>query len=508
MLPSIVGDSNVGCPALLYTLLRSIVLKSMMEEADLLKERLQAITDKRRVQEDIARKRGQIEEEKLKLQYIKKKTLREQWLMDGVSPQSREEEEASRLQAQDEQQQSQRLQTHIDRMEKEMEALEAEELNISTKEDFVLKRLKEVERTAQDIIRELKADVHTDVTNTCGRVYLTPPGPDTPPPSPDTPPPSPDTPPPSPDTPPPSPEEEQLATFAMEISVERDARTGTCQVVSTATITPESIKGRGLKVYDDGRKSIFAVNPSVQVEVDGGMTTQQAEELLRQAADDKVPSEVQYHRPVYSSARPKTLQPKSLQKILPCQRSPEVAEVTFQNQTFKLQETSSQSSVQTEPDLHNASTSTQNRAVVVSVKVRSEEKPADMDGHRQKCEVLSLADSSDEQGCPPVTMVFMGYQDALDEEDQDFQAELVVVGNSEDEDENKDEDDVRTEQNGEFLSYHPDGYKSKVFPPQDWLKGPVVWCRSTTQVLDGPGSHSGLHRPTFTHKSAHKSTHM
>ncbi|XP_061877816.1 palmdelphin isoform X1 [Entelurus aequoreus] len=154
MLPSIVGDSNVGCPALLYTLLRSIVLKSMMEEADLLKERLQAITDKRRVQEDIARKRGQIEEEKLKLQYIKKKTLREQWLMDGVSPQSREEEEASRLQAQDEQQQSQRLQTHIDRMEKEMEALEAEELNISTKEDFVLKRLKEVERTAQDIIRK------------------------------------------------------------------------------------------------------------------------------------------------------------------------------------------------------------------------------------------------------------------------------------------------------------------------------------------------------------------
>ncbi|XP_061821949.1 palmdelphin isoform X2 [Nerophis lumbriciformis] len=489
MLPSIVGDSNVGCPALLYTLLRSIVLKSMMEEADLLKERLQAITDKRRVQEDIARKRGQIEEEKLKLQYIKKKTLREQWLMDGVSPQSGEEEEACRLQAQDEQQQSQRLQTHIDRMEKEMEALEAEELNISAKEDFVLKRLKEVERTAEDIIRELKADVHTDVTNTCGsqapdRVYLTPP---------------------SPDPRPPSPGEEQLATFAMEISVERDARTGTCQVVSTATITPESVKGRGLKVYDDGRKSIFAVNPSVQVEVDPGMTTQQAEELLRQAADEKVPSEVQYHQPVYSSARPKTLQPKSLQKILPCQRSPEQAQVSFQDQTLKLQGTSSQSSVQTEPGLHNTSTSTQNRAVVVSVKEKREVS-ADMDGHRQKCELLSLADSSDEQGCPPVTMVFMGYQDALDEEDQDFQAELVVVGNSEDEDE--DEDDVRTEQNGEFLSYHPDGYKSKVFPPQDWLKGPVVRCRSTTQVLDKPASHSGLHRPTFTHKSAHKSTHM
>ncbi|MEQ2192679.1 hypothetical protein XENOCAPTIV_015404, partial [Xenoophorus captivus] len=44
---------------------------NIMEEADLLKERLQAITDKRRIQEDIAKKRRQIEEEKLKLQYIK-----------------------------------------------------------------------------------------------------------------------------------------------------------------------------------------------------------------------------------------------------------------------------------------------------------------------------------------------------------------------------------------------------------------------------------------------------
>ncbi|KAJ8376109.1 hypothetical protein SKAU_G00066890 [Synaphobranchus kaupii] len=42
-----------------------------MEEADLLKERFQAITDKRKIQEDIAKKRRDIEEEKLKLQYLK-----------------------------------------------------------------------------------------------------------------------------------------------------------------------------------------------------------------------------------------------------------------------------------------------------------------------------------------------------------------------------------------------------------------------------------------------------
>ncbi|XP_063340597.1 uncharacterized protein palmdb isoform X1 [Pelmatolapia mariae] len=125
-----------------------------MEEANLLKERLQAIMDKRRIQEEIAKKRRQIEEEKLKLQYIKKKALREQWLMDGLSQQSEEEQEAMRLQAQDEQQQSDHLQSNIIRMEKEIEALEAQELNISANEEIVVKRLKEVERTAEDIIKK------------------------------------------------------------------------------------------------------------------------------------------------------------------------------------------------------------------------------------------------------------------------------------------------------------------------------------------------------------------
>nr|XP_020494216.1 cardiomyopathy-associated protein 5-like isoform X1 [Labrus bergylta] len=125
-----------------------------MEEADLLKERLQAITDKRRIQENITLKRREIDEEKLKLQYIKKKALREQWLMDGLSQQSEEEQAAMRLQAQDEQQQSDQLQSNILRIEKELEALETQELNISANEEVVLKRLKEVERTTEDIIKK------------------------------------------------------------------------------------------------------------------------------------------------------------------------------------------------------------------------------------------------------------------------------------------------------------------------------------------------------------------
>ncbi|KAL7887357.1 hypothetical protein AOLI_G00050780 [Acnodon oligacanthus] len=124
-----------------------------MEEADLLRERLQAITEKRRIQEDIAKKRREIEEVKLKLQYLKKKALREQWLMDGLSGQNDEEEHAMRVQAQEEQQQAELLQSDIDRIESEISALETQEMNISENEGLILKRLKEVEKTAEDIIK-------------------------------------------------------------------------------------------------------------------------------------------------------------------------------------------------------------------------------------------------------------------------------------------------------------------------------------------------------------------
>lgn len=43
--------------------------------------------------------------------------------------------------------------TLLHRIEKEIMALEAQELDISANEEVVLKRLKEVERTAEDIIK-------------------------------------------------------------------------------------------------------------------------------------------------------------------------------------------------------------------------------------------------------------------------------------------------------------------------------------------------------------------
>ncbi|XP_059380945.1 palmdelphin isoform X1 [Carassius carassius] len=124
-----------------------------MEEETLLRERLRAITDKRRIREEIEKKRRNIEEEKLKLQYLKKKTLREQWLMDGLSTLSEEEQESVKAQTEDNQQQAKLLQSNIDRIKQEIAVLETQELELSAKEEILLKQLKEVEKTPEDIIK-------------------------------------------------------------------------------------------------------------------------------------------------------------------------------------------------------------------------------------------------------------------------------------------------------------------------------------------------------------------
>uniref|UniRef100_UPI003AABEB0C palmdelphin-like n=1 Tax=Centroberyx gerrardi TaxID=166262 RepID=UPI003AABEB0C len=538
-----------------------------MEEADLLKERLQAITDKRRVQEDIAKKRRQIEEEKLKLQYIKKKALREQWLMDGLSQQSEEEQEAMRLQAQDEQQQSDQLQSNIHRIEKEIEDLETQELNISTNEEIILKRLKEVERTAEDIIKELNAEF-------------------------------------------------EAATFAMEISVEHDMRTGESQVVSTATVTPETVRDRGVKVYDDGRKSVYAVRPDgrkMHNGVVGEMTPMDVEELLRQATDKKVPSEVQYHQPVYSApytatSRPSTPRTPSktprqtptpspspfqtkmlsrngaqnlgeesqlsqeleswktpsktpspgpfLQDTMPRDRAQRWGEETQQplshipgqantGKHLIPQPQSPHFGAKTPRSLTNGfmDTSSPSPAALVSITARSEGMPTPIQpvyrsvdsqspllashksgvGHDPVAPIESSVDSNrqspfypeseaslnlvntlpEDLESEPITMIFMGYQNAEeDEEEEDIQAELVVIGNSDDDDEGK---NGKNDNGGdEFLSYHPEGYKSKVFQPIVGV-AKVAGCRDVIGEAYTNCDDLLPHKPTFIHKPGKRS---
>ncbi|XP_068504915.1 palmdelphin [Syngnathus scovelli] len=326
----------------------------------------------------------------------------------------------------------------------------------------------------------------------------------------------------------------------MEISVEHDKRTGTSQVVSTATISPENIQERGLKVYDDGRKSIFALNP----DVDDEMTAKQVDELLRQATDENVPRDLLYHQPVYSVAYSGSKPPNKAQ-VLPKSQMASISSTQLTQEVERNTPTQSlneeeimvfddciQSRSGTLSPRICAKTGQDNKKPVnspkqepvVTVKVRSEEKPTPLQlvstdksrslvpGH----EADSLLENSGETkpvikaesfastnlfnnqtrelDSTPITMIFMGYENALDEDDTDFQAELVTVGCSDDE---EDVDYIGMKNNGEILSYHPEGYKSKIFQPQ---VAKIYKCMSG----DDDWNHLGLHRPTFIHKSGNK----
>ncbi|XP_069858105.1 paralemmin-3 [Dipodomys merriami] len=56
-----------------------------MAESSLYRQRLEVIAEKRRLQEDIRAARRELEEERLRAQRLKRKSLRERWLMDGAA---------------------------------------------------------------------------------------------------------------------------------------------------------------------------------------------------------------------------------------------------------------------------------------------------------------------------------------------------------------------------------------------------------------------------------------
>lgn len=386
--------------------------------------------------------------------------------------------------------------------------------------------------------------------------------------------------------------------FAMEISVEHDKRTGKSTVVSTATINPEAFQDRGLKVYDDGRKSVYALHPDggkmLNVEV-GEMTPTEVEELLHQATDKNVTTELQYHQPVYSvpytgSSRPSTPRtPNKIPQPTPTsnllqggsssingaqihseenQRSqdPEGWETPSKipNPSLIQQDSTSRSqrganklpyshiAGQSNSDRHlilqphcgdktlrgltniKTDVNSPNPAALVSVKTKSEGIPASaqlvykavdscsplLASHKSEADPDALIESSGHFNShspfcaesittlnlvktlpevlksEPVTMIFMGYENAEGEE-EDIQAELVIIGNSSDNDDDeaqyvKNESDVE-------LSYHPEGYKSKVFQPKVGV-AKVTGCSNIIEDAYTNWDEIGLHKPTFIHK--------
>ncbi|XP_030322780.1 A-kinase anchor protein 2 isoform X1 [Calypte anna] len=122
-----------------------------MAEAELHKERLQAIAEKRKRQTEIEGKRQQLEDQILQLQHFKSKALREKWLLQGIPAGSAEEEEARRRQSEEDELKVKKLEENIHRLEHEIQNLESEESQISAKEQIILEKLKETEKSFENL---------------------------------------------------------------------------------------------------------------------------------------------------------------------------------------------------------------------------------------------------------------------------------------------------------------------------------------------------------------------
>ncbi|XP_033938503.1 paralemmin-3 [Pseudochaenichthys georgianus] len=97
-----------------------------MDETEKYKQRLEAIAEKRRLQEEQDRERREMEDEKLRLQQLKRKSLRDQWLMEAppLSPSSADPQSPrSPLWGS----QAQEIEKRIDRLQPESQWLAEEE---------------------------------------------------------------------------------------------------------------------------------------------------------------------------------------------------------------------------------------------------------------------------------------------------------------------------------------------------------------------------------------------
>ncbi|CAH6789116.1 Palmd [Phodopus roborovskii] len=249
-----------------------------MEEAELVKERLQAITDKRKIQEEISQKRLKIEEEKLKHQHLKKKALREKWLLEGIG--SGKEQEEMKKQNQQDQHQTQVLEQSILRY-------------ILSGAFFKSPFLKSVKVEKEEIQEESIEDIYANIPDLPSS-YI------------------------------PSrlrkernegqddDEQNRKALYAMEIRVEKDLKTGESIVLSSIPLPSDDFKSTGVKVYDDGQKSVYAVSSNQNTTYNGtdGLAPVEVEDLLRQASERNSQSPTEYHEPVYANpfCRPMTPQ--------------------------------------------------------------------------------------------------------------------------------------------------------------------------------------------------------
>ncbi|XP_069736400.1 PALM2-AKAP2 fusion protein isoform X2 [Phaenicophaeus curvirostris] len=245
-----------------------------MAEAELHKERLQAIAEKRKRQTEIEGKRQQLEDQILQLQHFKSKALREKWLLQGIPAGSAEEEEARRKQSEEDELKVKKLEENIHRLEQEIQKLESEESQISAKEQIILEKLKETEKSFDNLQKSFSHQDGDAVNYIYSQIPELPtlysrtaepvPGRDG--------------------------ASRVAALCTMEINVEKDKQTGETKIVSASPIGPDEAHQRGFKVYDDGTKVVYEVHSGGTVVENGvhKLSSKDVDELIQKAGQSSV----------------------------------------------------------------------------------------------------------------------------------------------------------------------------------------------------------------------------
>lgn len=254
----------------------------------------------------------------------------------------------------------------------------------------------------------------------------------------------------------------------MEINVQKDKRTGERVVLSKASIPPQEAQQNGVKVYDDGRKSVYAVHPGEQDF--NKLGPDEVEQLLRTAPKQPFRNVPQCHgsgTPRLSAMPPNPRRPVADQVTAKSNgvqwSSPTIPKSTCNEMgPFWERECStvpsyipvSCSDVQDghygQNIRHGQRCSTKsgdNEAIQRPHNSKHDsgdtpagtpkEPPRDSSNHRNSRGDLlnTMADNLD--SLKPVTMIFMGYQSISDEvhvpgHDGAIRAELVIIASDDD----------------------------------------------------------------------------
>ncbi|XP_078461879.1 paralemmin-1-like [Lampetra planeri] len=392
-----------------------------MADVDLRQRRLQMLMERRKAQTNTENKKQELEDEKLKLHHLKTKSMREQWLLGGQLKRTPSQTDMAEERVKEDEALTEQLYENVRRLEEEVSRMECAERELLLREKAVLQQLHPEEPPADGV----QQDVETMLPDDDGGVqYIITE---------------------IPDFPAgftlhgahghgPGEHGERAAVYAMAISVEKDSKTGETRVVSSTPMSPEDAQSRGVKVYDDGSKVVYAIGHDGQPLTNGveAMSSEEVDALVSRAGSADVAAAPPSPEPKATSddaaddddAPAPSAEPPgpAASSASPRAKSPPLA----REAVMGIETKDGLARVYPQPNAVHGAAAADGHAP----------KPA---GDDEGAGGTSIA-GGDIDPERPVTMVFMGYEQVEDEEDTRKAlgyegagtAELVVIGGDDD----------------------------------------------------------------------------